>query len=284
MSKNNKTLLVPGGISPFERIRRINSAGAEHWSSRDFARVLGYSDYRNFERVIDKARLACFNSGRRIEDHFVDITEMVSIGSSAERQIDTILLSRYACYLTVQNADPQKEIVALGQTYFAVQTRRQELAGRATEDERRLLLRDEMKMHNVRLAGVAKEAGVIEPKDYAIFQDHGYRGLYGGMGAKDIHRRKALKKGQQILDHMGSTELAANLFRATQTEEKLKRDRVRDKEQTHRTHHEVGAKVCRTIEELGGTMPENLPTAESIKRLEVKRRKKLGAPIQPASK
>ena len=282
MNKNNKNLSVQGNLSPFERIRRITGAGAEHWSSRDFAQVLGYSDYRNFEQVIGKARLACFNSGHRIEDHFVDITEMIEIGKGGQREVKVILLSRYACYLIVQNADPSKEIVALGQTYFAVQTRRQELADRATEDDRRLLLRAEMKMHNIRLAGTAKEAGVIEPRDYAIFQDHGYRGLYGGLGARDIQRRKGLKQGQQILNHMGSTELAANLFRATQTEEKLKRDKVGNKEQAHRTHHEVGAKVRQTIKELGGTMPENLPPAESIKRLEMKKRKQVKAHEQPS--
>jgi len=273
MNEKKENLPVAGDLSPFERIRRTNAAGAAYWSSRDFAVVLGYSDYRNFEAVIGKARLACFNSGHRIEDHFVDVTEMVTIGSGAQRPIKTVLLSRYACYLIVQNADPSKEIVALGQTYFAVQTRRQELSGRATEEGRRLLLREEMKMHNVRLAGTAKEAGVIEPRDYAIFQDHGYRGLYGGLGRKDIHRRKRLNKGQQILDHMGSTELAANLFRATQTEEKLRRDKVREKDQASLAHFEVGAKVRKTIHELGGTMPENLPPAENIKRLEVKMRK-----------
>ncbi len=266
-----ENLPMAGDISPFERIRRTNDAGAEYWSSRDFAVVLGYTDYRNFEQVVAKARLACFNSGQRMEDHFVDVTEMVSIGSGAKRPLKIVLLSRYACYLIVQNADPSKEIVALGQTYFAVQTRRQEISDHSTEAERRLLLREEMKMHNIRLAGVAKSAGVIEPKDYAIFQDHGYRGLYGGFGAKDIQRRKGLKKHQQILDHMGSTELAANLFRATQAEEKLQRDKVRGRQQANRTHYEVGAKVRETIRDLGGTMPENLPAAESIKKLTAKK-------------
>lgn len=265
---DNNNLPASDNISPFERIRRINEAGAEHWSSRDFAGVLGYADYRNFEQVIGKARLACFNSGQRIDDHFGDVTEMVGIGSGAQRPLKTMLLSRYACYLIVQNADPSKEIVALGQTYFAVQTRRQELSGQDTEAERRLLLREEMKLHNVRLAGVARAAGVIEPQDYAIFQDHGYRGLYGGLGAKDIRRYKGLKKSHQILDHMGSTELAANLFRATQTEEKLRRDKITGKDRANRTHFEVGAKVRKTIQELGGTMPENLPPAEDVKKVE----------------
>jgi DNA-damage-inducible protein D len=274
--QNRKDTPVPTGQgSPFERIRRINASGAEFWSSREFAQVLSYSDYRNFEQVIQKARLACFNSGQKVEDHFVDVTEMVDIGSGAQRAIRTVFLSRYACYLIVQNADPSKDIVALGQTYFAVQTRKQELASAETEDDRRLLLRREITLHNVKLAGVAKAAGVVEPRDYAIFQNHGYMGLYGGLTAQDIHARKRLKKGQQILNHMGSTELAANLFRATQTEDKLRRDKVRDKEQAGRTHHEVGAKVRQTIRELDGTMPESLPAAESIKKVDSKKRKAL---------
>jgi DNA-damage-inducible protein D len=272
---NNVMRSNGGHESPFEQIRRTTAAGVEFWSSREFAQVLGYTDYRNFEQVIQKARLACFNSGQKVEDHFVDVTEMVDIGSGAQRAIRTVFLSRYACYLIVQNADPAKDIVALGQTYFAVQTRRQELAESATEEDRRLLLRRELALHNVKLAGVARDAGVVAPVDYAIFQNHGYMGLYGGLTAQDIHSRKRLKRGQQILDHMGSTELAANLFRATQTEEKLRRDKVKGKEQAGRTHHEVGAKVRQTIRELGGTMPENLPTAESIKAVESKKRKAL---------
>jgi DNA-damage-inducible protein D len=247
----------------------------EFWSSRDFAQVLGYADYRNFEQVIQKARTACFNSANRIEDHFVEITEMIEIGKGGQRAVRTTLLSRYACYLVVQNADPGKEIVALGQTYFAIQTRRQELTDQATEADRRLLLREEMKLHNVKLAGAAKDAGVVEPIDYAIFQNHGYMGLYGGLDTRAIHSRKGFKKSQQILDHMGSTELAANLFRATQTEEKLRREKIKGKARANQTHREVGAKVRQTIKELGGTMPEDLPPAESIKKLESQNRKKL---------
>ncbi len=262
-------------VSKFEQIRRTNKTGNDYWSSRDLAKALDYTDYRNFESVIDKARIACFNSGQRLEDHFVDITEMVDIGSGAQRGVKTVMMSRYACYLIIQNADPAKEIVAIGQTYFAVQTRRQELGDQALseqelEDERRLLLRAEMRKHNTQLAEAAKDAGVIEARDYAIFQNHGYMGLYGGLGAKAIHTRKGLGKGQQILDHMGSTELAANLFRATQAEEKLRREKITGKANANRAHREVGAKVRRTIQELGGTMPEDLPTAESIKTLEAK--------------
>jgi DNA-damage-inducible protein D len=264
---------TPGTPSPFEQIRRTNATGNEYWSSRDFARILGYSDYRNFESVVEKARTACFNSGQRLDDHFVDITEMVTIGSGAQRSTKTILMSRYACYLVIQNADPAKEIVALGQTYFAVQTRRQELSDEDIESKRRLLLRQELKTHNIQLADAAKNCGVIEPMDYAIFQNHGYMGLYGGLNAQDIHRHKGLNKGQQILDHMGSTELAANLFRATQAEEKLRREKIVGKDKANAAHREVGAKVRQTIRELGGTMPEHLPPAESIKKLESRQKR-----------
>ena len=260
--------LTPGTPSPFEQIRRTNDAGNEYWSSREFARVLGYVNYRHFLAVIEKARVACFNSGQRVDDHFVGIDEMVEIGSGAQRVIPTVLMSRYACYLVIQNADPAKEIVALGQTYFAVQTRRQELTDQELEDQRRLTIRAELRTHNSHLADAAKDAGVIEPRDYAIFQNHGYMGLYGGLNAQDIHRHKGLKKGQQILDHMGSTELAANLFRATQAEEKLRREKIVGKDKANAAHRAVGAKVRQTIKELGGTMPEALPPAESIKKLE----------------
>ena len=268
-------------ITPFEQIRRTNPAGNEFWSSRDFARVLGYVNYRHFLAVIEKARTACFNSGQRLEDHFVEITEMVAIGSGAQRPLKTVMMSRYACYLVIQNADPAKEIVAVGQTYFAIQTRRQELSDQEIEDQRRLTIRSELRMHNSQLADAAKDAGVIEPRDYAIFQNHGYMGLYGGLGAQDIHARKSLKKGEQILDHMGSTELAANLFRATQAEEKLRREKIVGKAKANQAHREVGAKVRQTIKELGGTMPEHLPTAESIRRLESKAKKAIKGKKSP---
>ncbi len=265
-----------GHVSPFERIRKVNEAGNEYWESRDLARVLEYTQYRNFEAVIEKAKLACFNSGHRIEDHFADVSKMIKIGKGGRREIQVGLLSRYACYLVIQNADPNKEIVAQGQTYFAIQTRRQELADERTENDRRLLLREEIRRHNAQLADAAKDAGVVEPMDYAIFQNHGYMGLYGGLKKEDIHRHKGLKRSQKILDHMGSTELAANLFRATQAEEKLRRDEVRGKDAANRTHHQVGAKVRQTIRELGGTMPEELPVVESIKKIETKLRQRLG--------
>ncbi|MGZ8174042.1 DNA damage-inducible protein D, partial [Methylobacter sp.] len=225
------------------------------------------------------AKEACRNSNQAVEDHFEDVLAMVEIGSGAKRELPDVKLSRYACYLVVQNGDPSKPVIANGQTYFAMQTRRQELAddesfARLSEDEKRLAIRNELATHNKYLAAAAKDAGVETPIDYAIFQDHGYKGLYGGLGAKDIHARKGLKKSQKILDHMGSTELAANLFRATQTEDKLKRDQVQGKRQANQTHLEVGKKVRQTIKELGGTMPEALPTPDSsIKQIESAKKK-----------
>src|ERR1035441_10115852 len=272
-------LPTPAASNTFERIKRVSAEGHEFWSARDLARMLEYTDFRNFAAVIAKAREACANSGHAVTDHFVDINEMVSIGSGAQREVEDWALSRYACYLVIQNADPSKPLVALGQSYFAVQTRRQELAEDEAlkEGQKRLLLRQEMTKHNKHLAGAAKQAGVIQPVDYAIFMDHGYRGLYGGLGMRDVHERKRLKPKEHILDHMGSTELAANLFRATQTEEKLRRENVRNKDDASRIHNEVGRKVRKTIHELGGTMPENLPVAESIKKLESLEKKRLKA-------
>ena len=268
-------------LSVFEQIRKIDEHGVEFWSSRQLWKILEYTEYRHFLPVIEKAKIACVNSGQPVENHFEDILEMVPIGSGTERSLESVKLSRYACYLIVQNADPSKEIVANGQTYFAVQTRIAEIKQMDeytrlnTENEKRLFLRDELTRHNIQLADTAKSAGVIEPRDYAIFQNHGYQGLYGGLGAQDIHKRKGLKKSQKILDHMGSTELAANLFRATQTEEKLRREQIKGKSKANKTHYDVGVKVRQTIKELGGTMPENLPVAESIKSVESKQRKQL---------
>ena len=272
-------LPVPAANNTFERIKRVNSAGAEFWSARELARVLEYREFRNLSAAIAKAREACTQSGHSVSDHFVLFNEMVGIGSGAQRELEDWALSRYACYLVIQNADPSKPLVALGQSYFAVQTRRQELADDEAlkENKTRLVLRAEMTKHNKNLAGVAKQSGVLQPLDYAIFMDHGYRGLYGGLGRRDIHERKRLKPKEHILDHMSSTELAANLFRTTQAEDKLRRENVSSKEVANRIHNEVGRKVRKTIHELGGTMPENLPVAENIKKVESREKKRLKA-------
>ncbi|HIQ82518.1 MAG TPA: DNA damage-inducible protein D [Candidatus Pullichristensenella stercorigallinarum] len=256
----------------FEGIKHINKYGQEFWYARELQKALEYTDYRNFELTIFKAMDACKNSNIEVSDHFGETTEMVEIGSGAHRKLRSYKLSRYACYLIAMNGDSSKEVIALAQTYFAVKTRQQELIEdyeQLTEDQKRLSIRREMIEHNKSLAEAAQNAGVVTSQDFAIFQNKGYQGLYGGLGAKEIHARKKLKKNQNILDHMGSTELAANLFRATQTDEKLRRENIVGKESANRTHYEVGKKVRQTIRELGGTMPEDLPTPnKSIKQIE----------------
>jgi DNA-damage-inducible protein D len=245
----------------FETIKRQDESSSEYWSSRDLAKALEYSDYRNFLTVIGKAKLACKNSGEVIHNHFVDANEMVSLGSGAEKKVETILLSRYACYLIVQNSDPTKIVVAKGQTYFAIQTKRQEDVDSLVEDNNRVFLREEMKKHNTNLTKTASKAGV---QKFAIFQNAGYKGLYGGLTSQDIHKRKSLSKSQQILDHMNSEELAANLFRATQTEAKIKREEIKGEDNANLAHYEVGQKVRNTIRNIGGTMPENLPSVDGV--------------------
>jgi len=263
----------------FESLKQTQDDDVEFWFARELQAVLDYSRWEKFEQVIKKAMTACKRSGQPVDDHFPQVVKMAQIGSGAIRKTRDYKLSRYACYLIVQNGDPTKPVIANGQTYFAIQTRRKELEDdtdfqQLSEDQQRLMLRNELATHNKQLAAVAKDAGVETSMDYAIFQNHGYKGLYGGLDNKAIHKIRGLKKSQKILDHMGSTELAANLFRATQTEEKLKRDGIRGKTKANRAHHEVGAKVRKTIAELGGTMPEDLPAPdEGIKKLENKQKK-----------
>ena len=263
----------------FENIKHMNEYKQEVWYARELQKVLKYSQWRSFKEVIEKAMDACKASGNLVDDHFAEVCKLVSIGSGAEREVEDFMLTRYACYLIVMNGNPRKEVIALGQTYFAVKTRQQELIDdyeQLNEDQKRLAIRNEIRKHNKSLAEAAKNAGVVEPRDYAVFQNRGYQGLYGGLGAKDIHTRKGLKKSQQILDHMGSTELAANLFRATQTDEKLRRDQVVGKKEAGDVHFQVGQKVRQTIKELGGTMPEDLPTPQkSIKQIEREEAKRL---------
>lgn len=263
--------------SLFESIRHINDFNEEFWYARELQIALGYAKWGNFKKVIEKAIAACDNSENSIEDHFAEVGKMVNIGSGAEREIEDLALSRYACYLIVMNGNSNKKIIALGQSYFAVKTRQQELIehyDELDEDKKRLAIRNEMIIHNKSLADAARMAGIEDKRDYAVFQNKGYQGLYGGLGAKEIHSRKGLKKSQKILDYMGSTELAANLFRATQTDEKLRKERIIGKDAANRTHYEVGAKVRQTIKELGGTMPEDLPTPQkSIQQIEREQKK-----------
>ena len=199
----------------FEQIKHINEYGAEYWLARELAPVLEYARWENFNRVLEKAKEACENSNINVEDHFRDVTKMIELAKGAKREIDDIELSRYAFYLIVQNADPRKKVIALGQTYFAVQTRRQELQdefNNLDENAKRLAIRDEIREHNKSLAEAAQMAGIDTPKEYAVFQNKGYQGLYGGLGVKEIHKRKGLKKTQKILDHRAAQNLRQIYF------------------------------------------------------------------------
>ena len=262
----------------FEEIKKLREDGTEYWHARELSEVLKYKQWRNFSKVIDKAKLACKNSGRVIDDDFAEVSKIVEAGATQKEILD-YELSRYACYLIVQNGDPRKEVIALGQTYFAIQTRRQEVAdyfNQLDEDNKRLVIRGDIKQWNKMLVEVAHNAGVITNQEYAEFQNAGYMGLYGGLTVEDIHQRKKLKENQKILDFMGSEELAANLFRITQTEAKLKRENVKTKEKANETHNTVGKTVRKAIEDIGGTMPEDLPTHEkSIKQVEKEQIKKI---------
>ena len=262
----------------FENIKHVNEYGQEFWYARELQPLLEYSQWRRFAEAIERAKTACANSGHDVEEHFADVGKSSEMPKGGVRIIEDFMLSRYACYLIVMNGDPRKEVIALGQTYFAVKTRQQELIEdyeKLTEEQKRLAIRNEMKRHNIALAEAAHEAGVVQPIDYAVFQNYGYMGLYNGLKAQDIKERKGLKKSQNILDFMGSTELAANLFRATQTEEKLRRENIKGKSEANQTHYEVGKKVRQTIADLGGTMPEDLPTPEkSTKQIEKEQEKK----------
>ena len=262
--------------SPFESIKQIDDDGNEYWYARDLQEILEYSEWRNFSKIIEKAKSACETSGHAVQSEFVDVNKLVDVGANLQRSIQDIVLSRYACYLIAMNGNPRKEVIALAQTYFAVKTHEQEQLELQKEDSLRLQIRQDIKEHNISLAEAANQAGIKEPKDYAIFQNEGYKGLYGGLGVKQIHAKKGLKKSQKILDHMSSTELAANLFRSTQTDEKLRREGIKGKENANKIHHDVGAKVRQTIKELGGTMPEDLETpTKSIQQIRKESKKAL---------
>jgi len=254
----------------FESIKRVNQYQSEYWSARDLAKILSYSEYRHFQIVLKKAKQSCINSGQAIKYHFEDALEMINLGKSASRQIKDTHLSRYACYLVMQNADPSKEIVALGQTYFAIQTRRQEVQDQLIEDQKRVDMRAEITTHNKHLAVTATKAGV---KNYGVFTNYGYMGLYGGLKAYDIKKVKKLKDKDNLLDYMGSEELAANLFRATQTDAKIKREAIYGEAKANQTHFEVGRKVRQTIRDLGGTMPEKLKASENIGKAKTRLKK-----------
>ena len=254
----------------FERIKHTNEYDKEYWYARELQVALHYKEWRKFSGVIEKAKTACDNSDINTHDHFVEVDKMVDIGSGAQRKQDDYKLSRYACYLIVMNGNPKKEIIALAQTYFAIQTRKQELSEKEysmlTEDEKRFYQRNLTKKGNYSLNMVARNVGV---RNFDKFHNAGYKGLYGGETANDIAKRKKLRYREDILDNMGSEELAANLFRITQTESKLKRDNISSENDANETHYNIGKNIREVIAKNGGTMPENLPTPEkSLKELE----------------
>ena len=259
----------------FESIKHIDEFGVEFWYARELQKVLEYKEWRKFEGVIERAKLACKNSNISELEHFVGADKLSKRNNNAVIAIKDYKLTRYACYLIAQNGDSRKKVIALAQTYFAVQTRKQEISQKEysllTEDEKRFYQRDLTRKGNYSLNKAAKNAGV---KNFDRFHNSGYKGLYNGETANDIAKRKGLRYREDILDNMGSEELIANLFRNSQTEQKLKRDNVKTEKDANETHYEVGSKIRKTIEELGGTMPEDLPTPEkSLKQLEKEKKK-----------
>ncbi len=264
----------------FEEIKQVRNDRTEFWSARELAVALDYNKWENFAKVIKRAMIACENSGHAVAYDFPEVRKIVEAGVTKKPILD-YELTRYACYLIVQNGDPRKEVIALGQTYFAIQTYRQEVAdhfNELSEDSRRLVVRGDIKQWNQMLAETAHNAGVITNEEFAIFQNAGYIGLYGGLDVNDIHARKGLEVGQKILDYMGSTELIANLFRISQTEEKLRKDKVHNAETATSAHYSVGREVRTAIDKIGGTMPEDLPTPEkSIQQIEKEQMARLKA-------
>lgn len=272
--------LIAEEYKRFENIKQIREDGSEFWSARDLASALDYNKWENFSKVINRAMIACENSGHAIAYDFPEVRKIVEAGVTKKPILDYELF-RYACYLIVQNGDPRKEVIAWGQTYFAIQTYRQEVAdhfNELSEDNRRLVVRGDIKQWNQMLAETAHKAGVITNEEFAIFQNAGYMGLYGGLDVDDIHTKKGLEVGQKILDYMGSTELIANLFRISQTEEKLRKDEVDNAKTATSVHYSVGREVRTAIEKIGGTVPEDLPTPEkSIQQIEKEQMARLKA-------
>lgn len=252
----------------FESIKKIDENGIEYWEARELMPILGYVKWQNAEEVIARAAKACVNSGQDVNNHFTDTSKMVKIGSDSVRKIKDWKLDRYACYLIAQNGDPKKREIALAQTYFAIQTRKQEVFEQMSEADRRLFIRGEVTEENKKLFSTVKRAGVTK---FGSFNDAGYRGLYG-MRLKDIENNKGIKKGE-LLDRAGTTELAANLFRITQTDEKINKDNVKGDDHASNTHFMVGGKVRQTIKDIGSTTPENLPPEKHIKELKNKKKK-----------
>ena len=268
---------IEKNIKSFEDIKHIDEDGIEYWYARELQTVLNYKEWRKFDGVIEKAKMACKNSNVNALDHFVEADKMVQIGSGAKRKQTDYKLSRYACYLIAQNGDTRKKVIALAQTYFAVQTRKQEIIEKEytslTEDEKRFYQRNLTKKGNYSLNQTARNAGV---KNFDKFHNYGYKGLYNGETADDIAKRKGLRYREDILDNMGSDELIANLFRISQTEQKLKKDNIQSEKEANKTHFNIGKNIREVIAKNGGTMPEDLPTPKkSLKQLEKENKKSL---------
>ena len=278
--------LIASEYKSFQDIKRVDEGGNEYWLGRELAEALQYKEWRNFHKVIERAMLSCKNSSNSVFEHFVDLNKTLQMPNNATKQIRDYKLTRYACYLIVQNGDPRKEIIALGQTYFAIQTRRAELAdsfNELDENNKRLVVRGNIKQWNQLLAEAARKAGVITSEEFAIFQNSGYMGLYGGLTVADIHARKGLDKADKILDYMGSTELIANLFRISQTEEKMRLDDVASPQEANNTHFEIAEKIRKAMIDMGTTLPENMPTPDKsiqvIEREEIRRLRESGKPL-----
>lgn len=267
---NTKDIIINSPHKDFESIKKIDEEGIEYWTARELLTVLGYDHWRNFEEVIKKAKKACSNSKQNIDDHFVDADKLTKVGHGIARNLDDYKLDRYACYLIAQNGDARKHQIAMAQTYFAIQTRNQEISQSLSENEKRIKTRDEVTEENKKLFSTARLAGV---SNFGKFNDAGYKGLYS-MSLKEVEDKKKVPKGQ-LLDHSGSEELAANLFRITQTEAKLKRENIRGDIESQRTHFDIGKKVRQTIAEIGGEMPENLVPERHIKKIRKEVRKVL---------
>ncbi len=266
--------------SPFDAIRHYDKNGNEYWSARDLCKLLGYSTWQKFQSAIEQAKMACENSRQATLDHFNLQVNLITAGKGAKKPKEDYHLTRYACYLVALNADPTKEIVAQAKTYFAIQTRRQELADEEasleTEEGKRIKHCGKMRFLDNELKGEAHKAGARNPRDFSDFFDSGYRGLYDGETENDIHARKGLQPKEKILDYMGSEELADNIFRAAQADAKLKREKPQIKKQANDTHYEVGRQVRDTIKRLGGTMPEHLPKPEkSVDQLEKEQKREI---------
>jgi len=263
-----KEVIISSLNKNFEKIKRLDKNGVEYWEARELMPILGYEKWQNAEEVISRAAKACLNSGQNVNDHFTRLSKMVEIGSNTVRQVKDWKLDRYACYLIAQNGDPKKQEIALAQTYFAIQTRRQEIFQQASDSDKRLFIRGEVSKYNKELFRTAKKAGV---ERFGSFNDAGYRGLYE-MSLREIEERKEIKKGE-LLDRAGATELAANLFRITQTDDKLKKDKTRGESDASGVHFIVGGKVRQTIKDIGGIMPEDLVPEKHIKELKKRKNK-----------